>query len=513
MSTTTAELNDATADLERVPSGLDGLDHILGGGMPTGRTTLVSGTAGSGKTVLALQFLIEGVRRYDEPGVFVTFEERPKEIRRNARTIGFDISEWEEQGRFAFVDASYDPDVEEQVVGSYDFGALMARIEHAARTVGAKRVCLDSIGSVFGRFADADAVRRELMRVGNALRNMEVTALMTAERVHDYGEIARYGVEEFVCDNVIVLRNVLDEEARRRTVEVMKMRGVNHLSGEFPFTILPGEGIVVITLAGTDLTAGSTNERITSGLAELDEMCSLGMFRDSVTLVSGATGTGKSLLTTEFIDGGAKNGERSLLISFEESRAQLARNAAGWGRDFEHYEESGLLRVECVYPEVKALEDHLVWIKRIVEEYDPSRIAIDSLSALERIAPQRSFREFLIGLTAFIKHRQIAGMLTATARSLLGGESTTEAHISTLTDMIVLLRYVEIAGEIRRGITVLKLRGSMHDKKIHEFTIDSSGMHIGAPFRDVTGILAGNPRQVNSAEGIAELDQMFGPEI
>ena len=165
-----------------------------------------------------------------------------------------------------------------------------------------------------------------------------------------------------------------------------------------------------------------------------------------------------------------------------------------------------MLRVECVYPEVKSLEDHLVAIKRIVEEYDPQRLAIDSLSALERIAPARSFREFLIGLTSFIKHRQIAGMLTATARTLLGGESTTEAHISTLTDMIVLLRYVEMGGEIRRGLTVLKLRGSTHDKKIHEFTIDNSGMHIGAPFRDVTGILAGNPRHTPSSE----LDDIAG---
>lgn len=494
------------AMIERIPTGTAGLDHILRGGMPLGRTTLVSGTAGSGKTVFGLQFLVQGLRQFDEPAVFVTFEERPDAIRQNAASLGFEIDSFEADGRWAFVDAAYDPALEEEVIGPYDFVALLARIEHAVRVTGAKRVVVDSIGAVFTRFADSHGVRRELLRVANGLRDLGVTAVITSERAADYGEIARWGVEEFVCDNVLVLRNRLDEESRRRTVEVLKMRGVDHLSGEFPFTILPGEGIVVITLAGTDLTAGSTNERITSGLAELDEMCSAGMFRDSVTLVSGATGTGKTLLVTEFIDGGASRGERSLIISFEESRAQLARNAVGWGRNFDELEATGMLRVECVYPEVKSLEDHLVAIKRIVEEYDPQRLAIDSLSALERIAPARSFREFLIGLTSFIKHRQIAGMLTATARTLLGGESTTEAHISTLTDMIVLLRYVEMGGEIRRGLTVLKLRGSTHDKKIHEFTIDNSGMHIGAPFRDVTGILAGNPRHTPSSD----LDDIAG---
>lgn len=499
--------------LERIPTGTAGLDHILRGGLPRGRSTLVAGTAGSGKTVFGLQFLVQGVRQFGDAAVLVTFEERPDSIRQNAASLGFDIPALEEQGTWAFVDAAYDPSLEEEVIGPYDFVALLARIEHAVRATGATRVVVDSFGAVFSRFPDTHAVRRELLRVGHGLRDLGVTAVLTSERSEEYGEIARYGVEEFVCDNVLVLRNRLDEEARRRTVEVLKMRGVDHLSGEFPFTILPGEGINVITLAGTDLTAGSTDERISSGLEELDRMCSAGMFRDSVTLVSGATGTGKTLLVTEFIDGGASQGHRSLIISFEESRAQLARNAVGWGRDFDELEASGMLRVECVYPEVKSLEEHLVAIKRIVEDYNPERLAIDSLSALERIAPARSFREFLIGLTSFIKHRQIAGMLTATARTLLGGESTTEAHISTLTDMIVLLRYVEMGGEIRRGLTVLKLRGSTHDKKIHEFTIDGSGMHIGPPFRDVTGILAGNPRHMPASE-LDDIASMFDqPEL
>lgn len=506
-------VDDAVATIKRVPMGSNGIDHILHGGFPAGRTTLVAGTAGSGKTVFALQYLVQGIRQFDDPAVFVTFEEPPANIRENCASLGFDITAFEEAGQWMFVDAAYDPYLEEEAVGGYDFGALLARIEHAIRTTGAKRIALDSLGSIFTRYTDAYTVRRELLRLANELNRLGVTAVMTIERAEDYGPIGRFDIEEFVADNVLLLRNALDEESRRRTIEVLKMRGVNHLTGEFAFTILPYDGIVAITLAGTELSADSTTQRITSGLAELDEMCSGGMFRDSVTLVSGATGTGKTLLVTEFIDGGASAGERSMILSFEESNSQLFRNAAGWGRDFTELEERGTLRVISVYPEVKSLEDHLVSIKQQIEDYDPKRIAIDSLSALERIAPARGFREFVIGLTAFIKHRQIAALLTATARTLLGGESTTEAHISTLTDMIILLRYVEMGGEIRRGLTVLKLRGSTHDKMIHEYTIDGAGMHIGAPFRHVTGILAGNPRQTTpGGDDFERVSSLLDPE-
>ena len=499
-----------TQPIRRMETGCPGLDHILSGGMPEGRTTLVSGTAGSGKTVFATQFLHDGVRLYGQPGVFVTFEERPEEIRGNAASLGFGIAELEEQGEWVFIDASYDPEMDEQVIGGFDFSGLILRLRAAVERVGATRVAIDSIGAVFSRFEDAAIVRRELMRVTNMLRELGVTAVLTGERTEEYGGIGRHGVEEFVCDNVLVLRNALEEETRRRTIEILKMRGVDHLTGEFPFTIIPGEGIVVITLENTALNAPSSDERIFSGLDAPDEMCSGGMFRDSVNLVSGATGTGKTLLVTEFTHGGASRGERSLIFSFEESRAQLFRNAAGWGHDFTQPEADGLIRVEAAYPEMRSLEDHLVVIKKVIEEYQPQRIAIDSLSALERIAPERSYREFLIGLTAYIKHCQVAALLTASARNLLGATSVTDAHISTLTDMIMLLRYVEMGGEIRRGFMVLKLRGSTHDKQIHEFTIDGEGMHIGAPFRDVSGILAGSPRQVGTLDAdLEDITSMF----
>lgn len=221
-------------------------------------------------------------------------------------------------------------------------------------------------------------------------------------------------------------------------------------------------------------------------------------------LVSGATGTGKTLMVTEFMAGGVANGERCLLFAFEESRDQLFRNAIGWGVDFEQMEKEGQLKVVCRYPETAGLEDHIVKMKEAMDAFKPNRVAVDSLSALERVSTLRSFREFIISLTSYIKKSEVAGLFTSTTPNLVGGTSITEAHISTITDSIILLRYVEMYGEVRRGLTVLKMRGSMHDKDIREFTIDHQGMHIGRPFRNVTGILTGNPVYLNQAE----LDRM-----
>lgn len=498
--------------VEKVRTGIAGFDTIANGGIPRGRCTLVSGTAGSAKTVFATHFLIEGIKQSNENGVFVTFEESPADIRRNMLGFGWDITGWERAGRWAFVDASPQPDdADVLITGPYDFGALMARIEAAVRRVSAQRVALDSLAAVFGRFPDASLVRNELFRLAVSLRAMGVTALMTAERAQEYGEIARYGVEEFVADNVVILRNALDEEKRRRTVEILKFRGTTHQKGEFPFTVMPEEGIVVLPLSAMELTQRSSSVRIESGNGSLDEMCGGGFFRDSIVLVSGATGTGKTLMVTEFMAGGIRKGERCLLLAFEESREQLFRNAHGWGVDFEAMEREGSLRVVCQYPEAISLEDALIRIKQLIRDHRPDRVAVDSLSALERVSSIKGFREFVIGLTSFIKHQDIAGLLTSTSATLMGGASVTEAHISTVTDSIILLRYVEINGEMRRGIAVLKMRGSRHDKDIREFSIDGAGMHVGRPFRNVVGILAGNPTQIPLGE-IERVSDLFQRE-
>ena len=486
--------------IDKLETGIAGFDFISDGGLPKSRVTLVSGSAGSAKTVLAAQFLAEGIRRASEGGVFVTLEESPDDIRRNMAGFGWAIEDWEEQGKWAFVDASLQPGEEIAVTGSYDFGAFLARIEHAVRKVGAKRLSVDSLGAILTRLPDAATIRQEIFRIVMALKKMGVTAVLTAECPENYDQISRFGVEEFVADNVIVLRNVLEEEKRRRTIEILKYRGAPHQKGEFPFTVLPAEGIIVIPLAEIQLEQKSSNIRITSGNEELDELCGGGFFRDSIILVSGATGTGKTLMTAEFIAGGVKHDERCLLFAFEESREQLFRNAHGWGMNFEQMEKEEKLKVVCVYPETIGLEDHLVNMEREIKSFKPNRVAVDSLSALERVSTIKGFREFVISLTSFIKHQEIAGLFTATTASLMGGTSITETHISTITDSIILLRYVEAFGEMKRGLTVLKMRGSMHNKDIREFNIDSQGMHIGKPFRNVSGILAGNPQLLAPGE-------------
>jgi circadian clock protein KaiC len=476
----------------KLPTGIAGLDHITEGGLPRGRSTLVAGTAGSAKTVFATQFLAAGILEYGEPGVFVTFEDGVDDIRRNMRGFGWDIEEWERDGKWAFVDASPHPESDEVVVGDYDLGGLMARVRNAVNRVGARRVSLDSLNALFVQYREHALLRGEMFRITRAVKEMGVTVLFTGERREEYGEISRHGLEEFVADNVIILRNLLMDERRRRTIELLKMRGAPHQRGEFPFTVTPDRGIVVVPISGIPLTQSSSTVRISSGNDELDGMCGGGFFRDSIILLSGATGTGKTLTVTQFLAGGVKKGERCLLFAFEESRDQLFRNAAAWGYDFAAMEEAGTLKVVNQYPHAMSMEDHLLLMRDTIGEFKPNRVAVDSLSALERVTSVRSFREFVIGLTSYLKQQETAGLFTSTTAALLGGSSVTEKHISTLTDTIILLRYVETHGRMRRALTVLKMRGSAHEHDIREYVIDGTGMNLGQPFSEISGILSGN---------------------
>jgi circadian clock protein KaiC len=479
--------------IEKIATHIPGFDLIAAGGLPRGHPTLVSGTSGSAKTIFACQFLAEGIIKSGESGVFVTCEESPQDIRRNMMGLGWDIDSWEAEGKWVFVDASPQVDVETVEVGSYDLGAMMARIEYAIGKVKAVRLSLDSLGAILSQFSDSATVRRELFRIATKLKKIGVTAVITAERTQEYGEIARFGVEEFVTDNVIILRNVLEEKKRHRTIEILKFRGTNHQKGEYPFSVMPSQGIIIIPLSSIDLKQKSSTVRITSGNEILDQMCGGGFLRDSIILVSGATGCGKTMMVNEFMAGGIAQGERGLLFAFEESREQLTRNARSWGIDYEQMEKDGKLKLLCEYPEVMCLEDQLIKMMAAIDEFKPNRVAIDSLSALERFSNIKSFREFVIRLTSFIKHKGATGLLASSAATLMGGASITDTDISTITDVIILLRYVEMFGQMRRGLTILKMRGSTHDKDIREYTIDSQGMHLGKPFSNVTVILGGAP--------------------
>ena len=495
-------MSAGATSLTRVETGIPGLDHVSQGGFPEGRVVVVAGPAGSAKTVLAGQFLAAGAAR-GEPGVFVTLEESAGDLRRNLATLGFAIDEWEQSGHWCFVDGSprYDAHLDEVLPVHFD--TLLAQIGQAMDRTGATRVVIDSFGAA-GFDRDLGVSRVRLRGLLSELRRLGATVVMTVETDHDGDSaLAGRGVEQYVADCVVLLRNSLEGESRRRTVEVLKMRGAEHRRGQFAFTVVPGEGVVVLPISVQGLDQGSTDNRVTSGNVELDSLCGGGFFRDSIVLVSGATGTGKTLLVTEFLAGGVTRGEKSLMLAFEESHDQLHRNARGWGYDFAQAESDGLLKVVSTYPEVATLEDHLVEIKRVVDAYEPDRIAIDSLSALERVGSTKAFREFLIGLTSYVKAKQTVGLFTASTDALLGGSSVTETHISTLTDSIIVLRYVEVFGAVKRAVTVLKMRGSDHDRDIREYRIDSTGLHVGDPFRTVAGILSGNVVNLVSLDGSA----------
>jgi circadian clock protein KaiC len=498
----------AAHELAKLPTGIIGFDQIANGGIPKGRSTLISGTAGSGKTVLALQFLLSGVRQYGESGVFVTFEEAPRDLMQNVRSFGWDLEGLVAHKKIAVVDATPEPGEEMVAAGAYDLSALLARVENAIRSVQAKRVILDAIGALFPQLTDANIIRRELHRVAAGLRRLGVTTLVTMERTDEEGGVGRWGVEEFVADNVILLRNRLEQEKRRRTVEILKFRGATHHKGEYPFTIDTEEGVTIIPLSAIELEQRSSEVRVSSGVPELDKMCGGGMYRDSIILVSGATGTGKTLMVAQYVKAAIEAKERALLFAAEESREQLTRNAALWGVDFEQAERDGLLRIVCRYPEVMGLEDHLLQMKRDIHAFQPQRVAVDSMSAFERVSTPKSFREFVIALTSTIKHLEITGLFTNTTSMLTGGESITETHISTITDTIILLRYVELHGEMRRGLTVLKMRGTFHEKAIREYLIDGQGLHVHAPFRGVHGILTGSPTYTFFEER-SRLEEMF----
>lgn len=484
--------------IQKIRTLIEGFDDISNGGLPIGRTTIVSGTSGTGKTQFAVQFLYNGIIHFNEPGVFVTFEESPADIIKNAHSFGWDLQKLVDEGKLFIMDASPDPDGQE-VIGSFDLSALIERIQYAIRKYKAKRVSIDSVTAVFQQYDAASVVRREIFRLVARLKQVGATTIMTTERIEEYGPIARFGVEEFVSDNVVIVRNALEGERRRRTIEILKLRGTTHMKGEYPFTIT-NNGINIFPLGAMRLTQRSSNVRVSSGVKTLDAMCGGGFFKDSIILATGATGTGKTLLVSKFLQDGCRVEERALLFAYEESRAQLARNAYSWGIDFEELEQQGLLKIICAYPESAGLEDHLQIIKSEIAEFKPSRVAIDSLSALARGVSNNAFRQFVIGVTGFAKQEEITGFFTNTTDQFMGSHSITDSHISTITDTIILLQYVEIRGEMSRAINVFKMRGSWHDTGIREYVITANGPNIQDSFRNFEGIISGSPTRIVADE-------------
>jgi circadian clock protein KaiC len=483
----------------KVPTGITGVDQVLKGGIPKSRTSLCVGSPGSGKTILGTQFLWEGITQFHENAVFVTFEENKERISQNVKSFGWDLKKMETEGKLAFSEFSDSILSVDTLVGRYDLTVMVERIQYAIGKVKAKRVFIDSMSAFFDHLGDKNQTRKLLLNLAQKLNESGVTTLLSTEKYEEYGSVDTFKNEAFVSDCVLILRHILDEEKVRRTIQVLKLRGSDHKQGEFPFT-LADEGFVVMPTVGMTLESTSSNVRITSGNKDLDAMCGKGFFRDSIILVSGPTGTGKTLLSTTFMAAACRKKERALLFAFEESKDQLYRNGQSWGMDLAKMEQDGFLKVVCEFPETMGPEDHLLKMRKEIETFKPARIACDSLSAMERVVSVKSFREFVISLTSYIKKKEIAGFFTNTTATLLGGESITETHISTLTDSIILLRYVETGGSMRRGITVVKMRGSWHDKDIKEYEVDNHGLQVKKPFVGIESIMTGAARSVAQME-------------
>ena len=481
------------ASVRKLATGIRGFDHVSMGGLPARRATVVAGQAGSAKTVFAAQFLAEGVRR-GQPGVFVTLEEPALDLRANLLTLGCDLTSWEQAGDWRFVDASPLARADApQGHAPYSMETLAAQIGHAVDATGAERLVLDSLNAVLALQEDVVAARQLLRSLIASLRAMGLTVVLTVETPGDPGgTLSRYGVEEFVADNVVLLRNVREGSFRRRTLEVLKMRGAMHHKGDVGFTVVPGQGLVVLPITAPHQDPQG-DQRVPSGNAGLDRMTHGGLLRGSSSLLSGPTGTGKTLLATQFAAQGASSGERALVIAYEETPEQVRANGRALGHDFAAYEEQGLLDIVSLYPEVASLDDHLVEIRDLVERLQPARVVLDSLSALERLGSGAAYREFVISITSFIKTVGLASVMTAASSQLVGATSVTESHISGLIDSIVLLRHVEHESSLKRGILVLKMRGSSHDHQIRELVVRDGDLVVGEPFAGLGGVLTGQP--------------------
>lgn len=487
-------------EIEKISTGINGFDEVAHGGIPKGRTTLVSGTSGSGKTVFAIQFLVKGIMDQKDGGVFVTFEETPEDIIRNMESFGWNIQKWIEEGKFLFVDASPAEEVESMEVGQFDLSGFIARVLHAVKKIDASRVSIDSISALFPRYSDQVVIRRDLYRLSAKLKKIGATTILTAERVEESsGRIGRFGVEEFVSDNVILLHNYLDmvRGDRKRSVEILKFRGTTHESQDTPLLVLE-DGMHVFPRPRPSYKGHHSSEnKLTTGVEGLDDMFFSGLYEYSTTLVTGASGTGKTVLAMSFIMEGANRNEKGIYIAFEESNEQLYRNADSFRWDMRKAVDDNYIQLFCSVPEELKAEEHFKRIRDIVRDFKVKRLVVDSLSAMERIYPPDRFREFTVGLNAYLKGMGVTTLLTNTTTSLLDVTQITETHLSTATDNIILLKYVELEGQMKRAVAVIKARGSEHEKELRELVIDQAGMSIGQAFTGVENLMSGSAKRVS----------------
>ena len=476
--------------LPKSPTGIPGLDQITGGGFPTGRPTLVCGGPGCGKTLLALEFLIHGANEFNEPGVFLALEENARELSANFASMGFDLPDLIRRKKLVI---DYVPlersEIEE--TGEFNLEGLFIRLAHAIDSIGAKRVALDTIESLFSAFPNAMILRAEIRRLFRWLKKKGMTAIITGERGVD--SLTRQGLEEYVSDCVIMLDNRIEDEVCLRRLRIVKYRGSAHGTNEYPF-LIDDDGIDVMPITSVGLRQDVSPRRVSSGISDLDNMLGgKGYYRGSSVLVSGTAGTGKTSLGASFVDSACRRGERAIIFSFEESPKQIIRNMRSIGIDLERWVRPGLLEFHSIRPTMYGLEKHLSLIQKAISAFNPQSVVVDPLNSFISGANEMNVKAMLTRLVDFMKCRKITGLFTSLTTSGSPLEHT-DISISSLIDTWIILRDNEVEGERTRTIYILKSRGIAHSNQLREFTLTGNGVQLLDVYVGPSGVLTGTAR-------------------
>jgi circadian clock protein KaiC len=482
--------------LQKVRTGIAGLDEVTNGGLPKGRPTLVCGGAGSGKTLLGIEFLVRGATQYNEPGVFVSFEESAEELTKNVASLGFDLNRLILSKRL-LVDYVHIERSEIEETGEYDLEGLFIRLGHAIDSIGAKRVVLDTIESLFAGLPNPSILRAELRRLFRWLKKKGTTAVITGERGEN--ALTRHGLEEYVSDCVILLDHRVANQISTRRLRIVKYRGSTHGTNEFPF-LIDERGLSVMPITSLGLKHIVTHERISTGIPRLDTMLGgKGYFRGSSILVSGTAGTGKTSIAAHFVDAACRRGERCIFFAFEESPSQIVRNMRSIGIDLGQWVEKGLLKFHAERPTVYGLEAHLASMHKTIKEFKPKVVVVDPVTNLSSVASEADVKGMLTRLLDEMKFNRITMLfttLTAAADSL----ESTAVGMSSLADTWLLLRDIELGGERNRGLYILKSRGMAHSNQIREFLLTDKGVDLIDVYVGPSGVLTGSARISQEAQ-------------
>jgi circadian clock protein KaiC len=461
-------------ELAKSPTGIQGLDEITNGGLPRGRPTLICGGAGSGKTLLAASFLLNGVILYGEPGVLMTFEETSEELAGDLASLGYDLGKLTDAGKLV-VDYVRVERSEIEETGEYDLEGLFVRLEHAIRSIGAKRIVLDTVESLFAGLSNPGILRAELRRLFRWLKDKGLTAVITGER-GDSG-LTRQGLEEYVSDAVILLDHRVLEQVSTRRLRIVKYRGSHHGTNEYPF-LIDRDGLSVLPVTSLGLTHPALQERVPTGIQRLDAMLSgRGYYRGNTILLSGTAGTGKTSLAAHFVDAACRRGERCLYFLFEESPQQLIRNMRSIGIDLQPWVEHGLLRFHADRPSRFGLESHLTSMQHAVRDFKPLVTVTDPVTNLLTVGTQGDVRSMLTRVIDYLKLQAITGVFTSLSPGRIELEET-DAGISSLMDTWVVLTISEEQRKRRRWLAVLKSRGMAHSNSVREYMLTDHGLQI-----------------------------------